>query len=121
MVSKSGTRFVASSSSSLARWPSLPIAYSTGKSVCASDARGRRRGRTPRQHLVGAGVLAVDLVDDHDDGEAALEALRSTKRVCGSGPSAASTSSSAPSAIMSVRSTSPPKSAWPGVSTMLIL
>ena len=47
-------------------------------------------------------------------------AFRSTKRVCGSGPSDASTSSSTPSTIDSVRSTSPPKSAWPGVSTMLI-
>ena len=47
-------------------------------------------------------------------------ALRSTKRVCGSGPSDASTSSITPSTIDSVRSTSPPKSAWPGVSTMLI-
>src|SRR5438067_852298 len=48
-------------------------------------------------------------------------ALRSTKRVCGSGPSAASTSSSAPSAMRRTRSTSPPKSAWPGVSMMLTL
>ena len=47
-------------------------------------------------------------------------ALRSTKRVCGSGPSLASTSSSTPSTMVSARSTSPPKSAWPGVSTMLI-
>ena len=47
-------------------------------------------------------------------------ALRSTKRVCGSGPSDASTSSITPSTIDSIRSTSPPKSAWPGVSTMLI-
>src|SRR5438874_2544530 len=47
-------------------------------------------------------------------------ALRSTKRVCGSGPSLASTSRSTPSTIASPRSTSPPKSAWPGVSTMLI-
>ena len=46
-------------------------------------------------------------------------ALRSTKRVCGSGPSEASTSSSTPSTIVSERSTSPPKSEWPGVSTML--
>ena len=45
-------------------------------------------------------------------------ALRSTKRVCGSGPSDASTSSSTPSTIVSPRSTSPPKSACPGVSTM---
>ena len=38
----------------------------------------------------------------------------------GSGPSLASTSSSTPSTIVSPRSTSPPKSAWPGVSMMLI-
>ena len=43
-----------------------------------------------------------------------------TNLVCGSGPSAASTSTSAPSTILRMRSTSPPKSAWPGVSTMLI-
>src|SRR3954454_20525855 len=52
-------------------------------------------------------------------GRRASSALRSTKRVCGSGPSLASTSSRTPSTIVSPRSTSPPKSAWPGVSTML--
>src|SRR4051795_2863873 len=52
-------------------------------------------------------------------GRRASSALRSTKRVCGSGPSLASTSSRIPSTIVSPRSTSPPKSAWPGVSTML--
>ena len=44
-----------------------------------------------------------------------------TKRVCGIGPSAASTSSNAPSTILNTRSTSPPKSACPGVSMILIL
>ena len=48
-------------------------------------------------------------------------ALRRTKRVCGIGPSNASTTSSTPSTMRRMRSTSPPKSAWPGVSTMLIL
>ena len=48
-------------------------------------------------------------------------AFFSTKRVWGMQPSKASTSSSTPSTICSTRSTSPPKSAWPGVSTMLIL
>src|SRR5690606_6550780 len=43
-----------------------------------------------------------------------------TKRVCGIGPSIASTSTSTESTIDSTRSTSPPKSACPGVSTMLI-
>ena len=51
----------------------------------------------------------------------ALSALRSTNRVWGSGPSLASTSSTMPSTIDSPRSTSPPKSAWPGVSMMLIV
>ena len=48
-------------------------------------------------------------------------AFLSTKRVCGIQPSNASTSSSTPSTICSMRSTSPPKSAWPGVSIMFIL
>src|SRR4051794_40650010 len=50
-------------------------------------------------------------------GSRASSALRSTNRVCGSGPSDASTSSMTPSTIVRPRSTSPPKSAWPGVST----
>ena len=44
-----------------------------------------------------------------------------TKRVWGIGPSNASTSSRQPSAIFNTRSTSPPKSAWPGVSIIFIL
>ncbi|CAM5462984.1 hypothetical protein SCALM49S_03421 [Streptomyces californicus] len=51
----------------------------------------------------------------------AESALRSTKRVWGSGPSEASTSSTTASTIDRPRSTSPPKSAWPGVSMMLIV
>src|SRR5215218_4046411 len=54
-------------------------------------------------------------------GSLASSVLRSTKRVWGSGPSEASTSSSTPSTMESARSTSPPKSACPGVSTMLIV
>ena len=49
-----------------------------------------------------------------------LSAFETTNLVCGSGPSAASTSTSAPSTMLRMRSTSPPKSAWPGVSTMLM-
>ena len=48
-------------------------------------------------------------------------AWRSTNRVCGMGPSTASTSRSTPSTMFMMRSTSPPKSAWPGVSTMLMV
>src|SRR5690348_597318 len=53
-------------------------------------------------------------------GSRASSALRNTKRVWGSGPSLASTSRSTPSTMVRPRSTSPPKSACPGVSTMLI-
>src|SRR5829696_9375190 len=54
-------------------------------------------------------------------GSRASSAFRRTKRVCGSGPSLASTSKSTPSTIVRPRSTSPPKSACPGVSTMFTL
>ena len=43
-----------------------------------------------------------------------------TNLVWGIGPSAASTSRITPSTIDRIRSTSAPKSAWPGVSTMLM-
>ena len=49
-----------------------------------------------------------------------LSALPTTNFVCGIGPSAASTRTMAPSTMDRMRSTSPPKSAWPGVSTMLM-
>ena len=49
-----------------------------------------------------------------------FSALDRTNLVCGMTDSAASTSSTTPSTIDRMRSTSPPKSAWPGVSTILI-
>src|SRR5919112_721793 len=61
------------------------------------------------------------LLTTRTTGRSALSALRSTNRVWGSGPSLASTRSTMPSTIDSPRSTSPPKSAWPGVSMMLIV
>ena len=54
-------------------------------------------------------------------GRCAARALRSTKRVCGSGPSEASTRRTTPSTMDRPRSTSPPKSAWPGVSMTLMV
>jgi len=58
--------------------------------------------------------------DHHDRPQAVREGLLRHEAVCGIGPSTASTSSSTESTIDSTRSTSPPKSAWPGVSTMLM-
>ncbi len=48
-------------------------------------------------------------------------AFLSTNFVCGIGPSCASTSSKQLSAMFNVLSTSPPKSACPGVSIIFIL
>ena len=47
-------------------------------------------------------------------------ALPTTNLVCGIGPSAASTNTTTPSTILRIRSTSPPKSACPGVSTIFM-
>ena len=68
----------------------------------------------------GARVRPVDLVDRDDRPKPIFSAFETTNLVCGIGPSAASTSTMTPSTIDRMRSTSPPKSAWPGVSTMLM-
>ena len=50
-----------------------------------------------------------------------FNALEVTNLVCGIVPSAASTSKTTPSTIFNIRSTSPPKSEWPGVSIIFNL
>ena len=95
---------------------------------CAGSRAGARRRRAPRTgrrsrsgprstRCSGLSTLLITTI-----GRSPLRsALPSTNLVCGIGPSAASTSSRQLSTIDRMRSTSPPKSAWPGVSTMLIL
>src|SRR5215469_17355346 len=93
----------------------------TGKSSCASLAPSlsnrskvwstTQAGRLPDRSILFTTTIAFSPW---------ASALRVTKRVCGMGPSTASTSSSTPSTMDSTRSTSPPKSACPGVSTMLM-
>ena len=72
-------------------------------------------------HLRDARVGAVDLFTTIISLWLSSSAFCMTKRVCGMGPSAASTSNNTPFTILSTRSTSPPKSAWPGVSIIFIL
>ena len=72
-------------------------------------------------HFFGATVGLVDLVYHHHGLEADFDGLLKHEARLGHGPSKASTRSRQPSAMLSTRSTSPPKSACPGVSMMLIL
>jgi hypothetical protein len=58
----------------------------------------------------------IDLVQHDDRRQAALERLAQHEPRLRQRALRASTSSITPSTIDSVRSTSPPKSAWPGVS-----
>ena len=93
----------------------------SGTRSASRRRRGRGTARRPRRRprrcaRPGRSILLTTRIT----GSCSSSALRSTKRVWGSGPSLASTSSSTPSTIVRPRSTSPPKSAWPGVSMMLI-
>ena len=93
-----------------------------GASSCASSASSSmNRSSTSSWTRIGSAPGRSILLMTTIGVRPRASALRSTKRVCGIGPSKASTTSSTPSTMRRMRSTSPPKSAWPGVSTMLIL
>src|SRR5690606_37204699 len=92
-----------------------------GKSICSGVAprrsnRSQTCSTTHSGRAPGRSTLLITTIGL----KPIANAFWVTKRVCGIGPSIASTSSNTESTIDSTRSTSPPKSAWPGVSTMLI-
>ena len=102
--------------------PALADAYTTGNSICSSVASRSKNNSyasstTSAIRESGRSTLLINKIT----GKFFSSALRKTKRVCGNGPSDASTSKITPSTISSPRSTSPPKSAWPGVSIMLTI
>ncbi len=100
--------------------PCLADPYRIGKSSCSSLASSAaNRSNTSLMTSVGRASGRSTLLMTTIGFRPTLSALETTNLVCGSGPSAASTSTSAPSTMFRMRSTSPPKSAWPGVSTML--
>ena len=101
--------------------PCLAEPYRMGKSSCSSVASSAaNRSNTSLATSVGRASARSTLLMMTIGLSPTLSALVTTNLVCGSGPSAASTSTSAPSTMLRMRSTSPPKSAWPGVSTMLM-
>ena len=113
--------FIFSSSGSIPALPSLPQAYTTGKKAASSEAPSstNKSKVLPTTHSGRASCLSTLLTTTMILSPKARAFLR-TNRVWGIGPSLASTRRRAPSAIFKTRSTSPPKSAWPGVSIMLI-
>ena len=101
--------------------PSVAEANTTGKSSWSSLAPSRsNRSKVWSTTHSGLATGRSTLLTTTIGQRPRASALRVTKVVCGIGPSTASTSSSTESTIDRTRSTSPPKSAWPGVSTMLI-
>ena len=105
--------------------PALAEAKTTGKSSALSCAESSSRSRNSSYVSSTTSLMRASgrstLLTTRMTGSFAASALRSTKRVWGSGPSEASTSSTTASTIDRPRSTSPPKSACPGVSMMLIV
>src|ERR1700722_4072215 len=93
-----------------------------GKSIWSSSASGSRNSSSTwcTTSAIRASARSTLLMTS-TTGSRASSVLRRTKRVWGSGPSDASTRSRTPSTMVSPRSTSPPKSACPGVSTMFSL
>jgi len=102
--------------------PSLADANTNGQSSCLSPAsnsiNSSNVSSTTSSGLAsGRSTLLTHTITDRSSSNAFFN----TNFVCGIGPSNASTTNTTPFTIFSTRSTSPPKSACPGVSMILIL
>ena len=122
IVSNSGARSGPGCSSSVVAVPCRLEVYRNGASSCSWLASRSMNSPstsscTRSGSASGRSILLITTIGRRPS----ASAFRVTNRVCGIGPSAASTRISTPSTIRRMRSTSPPKSACPGVSTMLIL
>ena len=108
---------------SMSAQPWRPEANSVGKSSCSS--RGAERGEQVEHlvvHLVRRGrparsTLLITTIGVRPRRQRLADARTWS---AAAGPRRRRTSTMAPSTMIRMRSTSPPKSAWPGVSTMLI-
>ncbi len=101
--------------------PPLAEANTKGQSSCSSEASSSSKSSstssiTSSGRASGRSILLMHTIT----GRLSDIAFDNTKRVCGIGPSKASTTKITPFTILSTRSTSPPKSAWPGVSIIFI-
>ena len=122
IAEKSGSRFFESPPSSEFANPSLALVYKIGNSICSSVApKSINRSYTSfTTSLIRASGLSILLITKII-GISLSRAFFKTNLVWGRGPSLASTNRSAPSTRFKLLSTSPPKSACPGVSIIFIL
>ena len=122
MVSNSGFSEFDPSSNSKWAMPSFALVYKMGNSICSSVAsKSINKSYTS---LITSSILESGrsiLLIIRIMGRFFSKAFFRTNLVCGKGPSLESTKRSAPSTRFKPRSTSPPKSACPGVSMILIL
>ena len=121
IVSTSGEMSFLSWLKSCTAHPSRPLANKVGKSNCSSVApKLANKSNTSLWTSTGRAsersILLITTIGRNPN----FNALPTTNFVCGKGPSAESTNTITPSTIDKMRSTSPPKSACPGVSTILM-
>ena len=121
IVSKRGSISDPNSSESREAIPAFAEANTKGQSNCASSASSSKNSSSTSSTTSlglasGRSILLIHTMT----GSFSSSAFRSTNLVWGIAPSKASTTRITPFTIFRTRSTSPPKSAWPGVSIMLI-
>ena len=112
-------------SSNVSAAPARADAYATGKSNCSSvapkEAIKSNKSLSTASHSALVTPSLSTLFNTTIGFNPFCTALRKTNLVCAIAPSIGSTSNKTPSTISNARSTSPPKSACPGVSTALIV
>ena len=122
MVSNKQLKSSVSSFKSILAIPFLADAYTTGKSNCSSVASNSINNSitwstTFSGVAPGLSILLITTIGFNPNANDFFK----TSLVCGIAPSKASTNNKTPSTVFKTLSTSPPKSACPGVSTILIL
>ena len=121
IVSNKGSMLSGVSLKSRTACPAFADAYKNGQSSCSSDASKSMRSSktssiTSSGRASGRSILLIHTITWRSNSRAFFR----TNFVWGIAPSKASTKRITPSTIFNTRSTSPPKSACPGVSIMLI-
>ena len=121
IASKRGVRSFESSSNFNFAMPARPFAYTTGKFACSSEApNSKNNSKTCSSVRCGSAACLSILFMTTIGFNPSSKDFFKTNLVCGIGPSCASTTNKTESIARNTLSTSDPKSACPGVSTIFI-